>query len=148
MLAPARFVVPEATRLTEAVPETLQGKRVGVLATSAHEAFLATFFPATTRKTYESSASLREGLAKREIDALFGDALSLSFWLQSQEGGQCCRFLGGPYIDRRFFGDGMAIAVKKGNDPVRRALDYALATLSARGTTTELYLKYFPLGAF
>ena len=124
------------------------GKRVGVLDASAHQAFLATFFPGTTRKAYDSQASLREGLAKGEIDALFGDALSLSFWLQAQDAGRCCRFLGGPFIDRRFFGDGMAIAVKKGNDPIRQALDWALAGLAARGTTTELYLKYFPLGAF
>lgn len=148
MLAPARFVVPDTTRLAEMVPESLQGKRVGVLDASAHQAFLATFFPGTTLKAYDSPASLREALTKREIDALFGDALSLSFWLQAQDAGRCCRFLGGPFIDRRFFGEGMAIAVKKGNDPIRQALDWALATLSARGTTTELYLKYFPLGAF
>lgn len=148
MLRPARFVVPATTRLTEMVPESLLGRRIGVLAASAHDAYLATFFPGTTRKAYDSQASLRDGLVKREIDALFGDALSLSFWLQSQEGAQCCRFLGGPYIDRRFFGEGMAIAVKKGNDSVRQALDYALATLAARGTTTELYLKYFPLSPF
>ncbi len=148
MLTPARFVVPEASRLGEAVPETLQSKRVGVLGASAHEAYLATFFPGTVRKAYDSQAALREGLAKREIDALFGDALSLSFWLQAQDASRCCRFLDGPFLDRRFFGEGMAIAVKKGNDSIRRALDHALAALSARGTTTELYLKYFPLGAF
>jgi len=148
MLTPARFVVPESTRLTEALPESLLGKRVGVLDASAHQAFLATFFPGTTRKAYDSQASLREGLAKGEIDALFGDALSLSFWLQAQGTVRCCRFLGGPFIDRRFFGEGVAIAVKKGNDPIRQALDWALAGLAARGTTTELYLKYFPLGAF
>ncbi len=148
MLTPARFVVPATTRLTEVAPESMPGKRIGVLAASAHDAYLATFFPETTRKTYESQASLRDGLVRREIDALFGDALSLSFWLQAQDGAQCCRFLGGPYIDRRYFGEGVAIAVKKGNDSVRQALDYALATLAARGTTTELYLKYFPLSPF
>lgn len=148
MLTPARFVVPTTTRLAEAVPESLLGKRVGVLEASAHQAYLATFFPGTTLKTYSSQVALREGLAKREIDALFGDGLSSSFWLQAQDASLCCRFLDGPFIDRRFFGEGIAIAVKKGNHQVRQALDYALAALSARGTYTELYLKYFPLGAF
>jgi polar amino acid transport system substrate-binding protein len=148
MLTPARFVVPTTTRLTEAIPETLLGRRIGVLEASAHEAFLAKFFPGTTRKTYASRAALREALAGGEIDALFGDGLSLATWLQAPEGERCCRFLGGPFIDPAFFGEGLAIAVKKGNDPVRRALDHALASLSARGTYTELYLKYFPLGAF
>jgi len=95
-----------------------------------------------------SRTPLREALAKGEIDALFGDALSLAIWLQAPEGSRCCRFLGGPFIDRRYFGEGLAIAVKKGNEATRRALDQALAAVSARGTYAELYLKYFPLGPY
>jgi polar amino acid transport system substrate-binding protein len=148
MIAPARFVVSVTSGLSEAIPETLQGKMVGVVEKSAHDAFLARFFPGTARKAYASPAELRAGLVNREIDALFGDGLSLSLWLQSHDGASCCRFLGGPFIDPRYFGDGMAIAVKKGDDLLRRTLDHALAAVSARGVTTELYLKYFPVGAF
>jgi polar amino acid transport system substrate-binding protein len=42
----------------------------------------------------------------------------------------------------------VGIAVKKGNEPLRRALDYALARLDRRGALGELYLKYFPIGPF
>jgi polar amino acid transport system substrate-binding protein len=38
--------------------------------------------------------------------------------------------------------------VKKGNAQLCQTLDYALATLCARGTYTDLYLKYFPLGFY
>jgi hypothetical protein len=31
---------------------------------------------------------------------------------------------------------------------LRQVLDYALAALAARGTYTNLYLKYFPLGFY
>jgi polar amino acid transport system substrate-binding protein len=148
ILTPARFVVPTTTGLTEAIPETLVGRRVGVVEGSAHQAYLSSFFPETTLKPYNSPAALRDGLAKREIDALFGDGLSLALWLQTPDAEACCRFIGGPYIDGRFFGEGIAIAVQKGNHQVRQALDYALAMLAAKGTYTELYLKYFPLGAF
>ncbi len=49
---------------------------------------------------------------------------------------------------RKFFGEGVGIAVKKGNSQLRQTLDYALAALAARGTYTNLYLKYFPLGFY
>ena len=51
-------------------------------------------------------------------------------------------------MDARFFGEGAGIAVKKGNTQLRQGLDYALAALAARGTYTNLYLKYFPLGFY
>ena len=38
--------------------------------------------------------------------------------------------------------------MKKGNTPLRQTIDYALAAIAARGTYSDLYLKYFPLGFF
>jgi len=51
-------------------------------------------------------------------------------------------------LQERYFGDGVGIAVAKGNSALRRALDYALRRVSEKGTYTELYLKYFPIGFF
>jgi polar amino acid transport system substrate-binding protein len=145
---PARFVARSSVPAEPATPERLRGKIVGVEAKSAHEAYLETFFPDTVRKPYESQKLLREALVKGEINMIFGDGISLSLWLDSQEGRKCCGFRGGPFIDTKFFGEGVGIAVKKGNAPLREILDYALATLSVRGTYTNLYLKYFPVGFF
>ena len=85
---------------------------------------------------------------KGEIDTIFGDGISLSLWLDSQDGRTCCGFRGGPFMDAKFFGEGAGIAVKKGNSQLRQVLDYALAALAARGTYANLYLKYFPLGFY
>jgi polar amino acid transport system substrate-binding protein len=145
---PARFAALTPISAEPATPETLRGKIVGVEAKSAHEAYLETFFPDTIRKSYESQKALRDALVKGEIDTIFGDGIALSLWLGSQEGRNCCGFRGGPFIDTGFFGEGVGIAVKKGNSQLRQTLDYALATLAARGTYTNLYLKYFPLGFY
>src|SRR5450631_2838615 len=145
---PARFAALTTMQAETATPESLRGKTVGVEAKSAHEAYLEMFFPDTIRKPYESQKALREALVKGEIDTIFGDGISLSLWLDSQEGRNCCGFRGGPFIDARFFGEGAGIAVKKGNFQLRQTLDYALAELAARGTYADLYLKYFPLGFY
>ena len=145
---PARFASLNAIVAEPATPESLREKTVGVQTKSAHEAYLERFFPDTIRKSYGSQMLLREALAKGEIDTIFGDGISLSLWLDSQDGRHCCGFRGGPFLDAKFFGEGAGIAVKKGNSQLRQVLDYALAALAARGTYTNLYLKYFPLGFY
>jgi polar amino acid transport system substrate-binding protein len=145
---PARFASLKAMAAEPATPESLREKTVGVQTKSAHEAYLERFFPDTIRKSYESQKLLREALVKGEIDTIFGDGISLSLWLDSQDGRHCCGFRGGPFLDAKFFGEGAGIAVKKGNSQLRQVLDYALAALAARETYTNLYLKYFPLGFY
>jgi polar amino acid transport system substrate-binding protein len=145
---PARFASLRAREAEPVTPESLREKTVGVQAKSAHEAYLERHFPDTNRKSYESQKLLREALVNGEVDTIFGDGISLSLWLDSNEGRTCCGFRGGPFLDAKFFGEGAGIAVKKGNTQLRQVLDYALAALAARGTYTNLYLKYFPLGFY
>jgi polar amino acid transport system substrate-binding protein len=38
--------------------------------------------------------------------------------------------------------------VKKGAEPLRRSLDYALARLAQRGVYGEIYLRYFPIAPY
>lgn len=147
MKFPARFVAAKAGALREASPETLRGRTIGVVARTAHQAFLAAFFSGSTMKPYANQNALTAALQNGEVDAAFGDGAGLSFWLAGA-GSACCVFVGGPYLDSRFFGDGVGIAVRKDDSTLRRALDFALADLAARGVYTELYLKYFPLGFF
>ncbi len=145
---PARFVTRKDSPLADATPATLAGKTVGVVAGSAHQSYLATFFAGTTLKTYPSFAALHEALKAGAIEAAFADGLSLSVWLAGESSGDCCLFKGGPYAESRFFGEGVGIAVRKEDADLRRAMDWALARLSARGVYAEIYLKYFPVGFY
>ena len=58
---------------------------------------------------------------------------------------RCCEFKGEGYTEPRYFGDGVGIAIKKGNGRLREVLDYALARVKASGRYEELMLRYFPL---
>ena len=82
------------------------------------------------------------------LDIAFGDGISLAVWLNGTDSGGCCTFRGGPYLDSSYFGEGVGIAVRKGNVTLRRALDYALRHLAERGVYADIYLKYFPIGFF
>ena len=145
---PGRFVVRKDSVLPGATPAELAERTIAVAADSAHEAFLRKFFPASTIATYPSAQQARTALREGRAHAMFGDAISLAFWLNGADAADCCMFKDGPYSDPNFFGDGVGIAVKRNNVALRRALDYALARVAQKGVYTEIYLKYFPLGPY
>jgi polar amino acid transport system substrate-binding protein len=145
---PARFVARRDSPLDEVVPERLEGKKVGVVAGTAHEAFLKALFTEAELRSYPSADVARLALRRGDVDLLFGDAISLAFWLNGTDSENCCAFRGGPYIDSRYFGEGVGIAVRKGNDLMRLALNWALFRAWEQGRFTDLWLRYFPVSPF
>ena len=145
---PARFVARTAVTLSDVSPEALAGKTVGVVARSAHEAYLRAFFPRVSLRAYDNALALRSALKRTEVEIAFGDGVAFALWLNGTDAGGCCAFRGGPYTESRFFGEGVGIALRKDNQAVKRALDYALKRLSERGVYADLYLKYFPIGFY
>ncbi|PPD46166.1 MAG: ABC transporter substrate-binding protein [Methylocystis sp.] len=147
-LTPGRFAMLADTTLKSATPEAIADRKVAVVAGSRHEAFLKALYPGADLVRFETPALARMALKSGKVAAHFGDAVSLAFWLNGAEANGCCAFRDGPFTDQRYFGEGVGVAVKKGNSGLRRALDYALARLDRRGVFAELYLKYFPVGPF
>jgi polar amino acid transport system substrate-binding protein len=146
--APARFVAQRASAVDDPLPERLEGKKVAVVGGTAHEAYLKALFTEVETRPYPSADVARLALKRGDVDLLFGDAISLAFWLNGTDSENCCSFRGGPYMDSRYFGEGVGIAVKKGNDTVRLALNWALFRVWEEGRFTDLWLRYFPVNPF
>lgn len=145
---PARFVTLQASNFGPVNTATLAGKRVGVLAGTAHQAYLGLFFPKVVASVYPTVTQARDALRSGAVDAVFGDAVAWSIWLNGTDAAGCCTFAGGAYTEARFFGPGAGIAVRKDESQLRLALDYALARVAAKGVYGDLYLKYFPVGLY
>ena len=145
---PARFVSRRDAVMVEVRPEYLEGKKVGVIAGSAHEAYLKAFFTDAELHAYPNDETLRQALRKGEVDFIFGDAISLAFWINGTDSEGCCAFSGGPFVESRYFGEGVGIAVKKGNDVLRHALNWALFRVWEKGRYTDLWLRYFSVSPF
>lgn len=143
-----RFVAQRANGVGDPSPAALDGKTVGVLANSAHEDWLKTFFPAAVLKAYPDADALRRALRDSEVEFIFADAVSSAVWLASAGAGDCCAFRGQPWYESRWFGEGVGIGLKPGNETLRRALDWALYRLSGKGKLAELWLRYFPVSPF
>ena len=146
--SPARFVGRRDTAIEDVRPEQLEGRKVAVVGASAHEAYVKGFFPELEIKPYPGMEAARDALRRGETDLLFGDGIALAFWLNGTESGGCCAFKGGAFIDSRYFGEGVGIAVRRGNDTLRLALNWALFRLWEKGQFTDLWLRYFPVNPF
>ncbi|HZV20356.1 MAG TPA: transporter substrate-binding domain-containing protein [Hyphomicrobiales bacterium] len=142
---PARFVARADSPLKTISAAALNGLKVAVVKGSSHEAFLRDFFPGAKLVLYPAPAEARAALKNGEADLLFGDGISLMFWIQGTDSDRCCEFKGDGYTEARYFGDGAGIAIKKGNTRLREVLDYALERVKASGRYEELMLRYFPL---
>lgn len=144
----ARFAVRADGKLDDVRPERIEGKKVAVVAGTAHEQYLRNQFTEAEVHTYPTPDAAREALRRGEVDLLFGDAFGLAFWLNGTDSGGCCAFAGGPFVESRYFGEGVGVAVKRGNDTLRLAINWALFRLWEKGRFTDLWLRYFPISPF
>jgi polar amino acid transport system substrate-binding protein len=145
---PARFVSRKDVEIDAVRPTDLEGRRVAVVAGTSHEAYLRALFTEAELHPYPTSEEARAALRRGEVDLLFGDGIALAFWLNGTDSAGCCVFRGGPYIESRFFGEGVGIAVRRGNDLLRQAFNWALFRLWESGKFTDLWLRYFPISPF
>lgn len=145
---PARFVALKANPVVEITPESLTGKKIGVVVKTAHQAYLKDFFTGSAVVSYDTSEEAKSALREGKVDFLFGDGVSLMFWLNGISSDGCCEFRGGPFTESRYFGEGIAIAIPKGNRKLRDALNYGLHLARSGGRIEELHLRYFPLSFF
>jgi polar amino acid transport system substrate-binding protein len=146
--APARFVSRREAVMTEVRPEYLEGKKIGVIGGTSHEAYLKAMFTDAEIKPFAGDDTLRVALRRGDVDLIFGDAISLAFWINGTDSADCCAFSGGPFVESRFFGEGIGIAVRKGNDLLRTSLNWALFRLWEKGRYTDLWLRYFSISPF
>ncbi len=141
---PARFIGLKSQPTSEPLYHNLSGRTIGVVANTAHEAFLIANFGKSGLRIFLNQSDALAALMKSEVNVVFTDALSASFWLHSKKSADCCTFVGGPYLAPEYFGRGLTMAVRPNDKELLNALNFALRSINDKGIFAELYLRYFP----
>jgi polar amino acid transport system substrate-binding protein len=145
--SPARFVTTRGNARAELDAASLRGKRVAVVGGTAHQAFLERLMPfAQRRETPDLNAAIA-ALRSGDAEYVFGDGVALALLLAGR-GGNELAFSGGPYLESRYFGEGVSFLMRKDDAALVRSIDYALQTLWDDGTYARLYLRFFPVSPF
>lgn len=142
---PARFAGRKGGEDLEISPSGLYGKRIAVARGTAHEAYLKSFFRDSPLVVFENADLAREAVAADKADYVFDDGISLAFWINGTLSRQCCEMKGGPFLEPRFFGDGLAIALPKGDPELKALVNEALRKVRTSGRFEELVQRYFPV---
>jgi polar amino acid transport system substrate-binding protein len=145
---PARFAARKDRDQPAPDPKTIQGRTVAVVGETAHEAYLKAFFPGAAVRSVPDLTAAEAALRSGEVDFVFADGLGLALWIGGTEAGGCCGFAGGPYLESRFFGEGVGFVFRPEDEVLRRAFDYALHRLWDEGKYAEIYLRFFPVSPF
>lgn len=140
----ARFAVRNQFKVKPPYVRTLAGKRIGVMAGSAHEAWLKETFTHSNIRPFKTQDEAMQALRTGAIDAMFDDAVRLMFWLAGSEAHDCCRLAEGAFVDEATFSPPMTITVARGNERLLAALDYGLDRLQQNGTYAAIFRRYFP----
>lgn len=140
---PARFVARADGQLPSG--ENIESK-VAVRKGSAQAQFLAKHFKTLEAVEFENEQQALEAVKFADVDRAFTDGMRASFWLN--ENPDCCTFADGPYFSADAFGPGLSIAVKRGNEATRRAINIGLRRVQENGKFAELYLKWFPVNFY
>lgn len=124
-------------------PQSLNGKRLGVLLRSNREAFaLSKWAPAgVIVKSFWLNEDLVRSLVAGEIDATLQGSVEIRQALLDTAEGEDFDFLG-PALSAKLLGDGVAIALRKPDTALRNELNRALEQLKHNGEYQRIIQPY------
>ncbi|MCZ4058844.1 arginine ABC transporter substrate-binding protein [Pantoea sp. LMR881] len=119
----------------------MKGKRIGVENGTTHQKYLQDKHPEVTVVAYDSYQNAILDMKNGRLDGVFGDNAVVNQWLKTNSD---LATVGEHVTDADYFGTGLGIAVRKGNDALRQKLNGALAEMKANGSWQQLNQKWFP----
>ncbi|MGA7780703.1 MAG: ABC transporter substrate-binding protein [Paraburkholderia sp.] len=126
-------------------PESLKGKRVGVLQASIQETFAKAHWESAgvSVVSYQDQNQIYADLVSGRLDATLVLAPAGQTGFLSRPDGKDFGFVGQPVRDDKILGSGIAFGLRKDDTKSRDRLNAAIARLQADGTVKTLAQKYF-----
>ncbi|NBF08621.1 ABC transporter substrate-binding protein [Pseudomonas sp. Fl4BN1] len=141
---PARLVMKAGTQVSDGLTE-LKGKNIGVQRGSIHERFAREVLSplGAQIKPYGSQNEIYLDVAAGRLDGTVADATLLNDGFLKTDSGKGFAFVGPAFTDVKYFGDGVGIAVRKGDKADLDKINAAIAALRENGKYKQIQDKYF-----
>ncbi|MDF7667734.1 transporter substrate-binding domain-containing protein [Orbaceae bacterium ESL0727] len=120
--------------------DQLKGKKVGIQNGTTYPKYLSEKYPDIQAVSYDSYQYAVLDLKAKRIDAIVASSLVAAEWLGKESD---IVPLGEKITDHAFFGEGLGIAVRKGNEKLVNQFNQALDKLRANGELDTIYKKWF-----
>jgi len=119
---------------------SLKGKRVGMQNGTTHQKYLMDKHSEITAVPYDSYQNAILDLKNGRLDAVFGDSAVVNEWLKKDAN---LATVGDKITDKAYFGTGLGIAVRQGNNALLDQFNTALNKVRQDGTYQSIYQKWF-----
>jgi lysine-arginine-ornithine-binding protein len=145
---PARFVAP-ADMDVEISQAGLEGKTIGVQSATVSANFVNDNFGEVARvKSYETQEAATLDLVSGRVDLVFADSLKLKTGFLASDQGKGYTFKGPGFSDPKWFGEGIGIAVREGEDQLRQCFNKAIANIREDGTYDRISQEHFGMNIY
>ncbi len=140
---PSRIVLKKSVKYTD--PASIKGKKIGVLKGSTQEAYaLGELKPAgVVVNSYEAQDQVYLDLKAGRIDGTVADYLEVSGGFLSKPEGADFALMGPDLREPKYYGYGVGVAMRKGQDALKADINTAIKTIRSNGSYKTINDKYF-----
>jgi polar amino acid transport system substrate-binding protein len=144
---PPAIVAPKDSDIKGVTKEDLAGKTIGVQGSTTHLNYAEKNYTDSTIKPYPTAQEYQLDLANGRIDAANDDIVVVQQFLETPEGA-CCKLVGTIKPVPEIHGEGVGIAVRKGETDLISKFNAAIDAIRANGKYKEINDKYFTFDAY
>ncbi|TSE27459.1 Lysine/arginine/ornithine-binding periplasmic protein [Tepidimonas sediminis] len=140
---PSGIVVKQGTPYSG--PASLKGKKIGVLKGSTQEKYaLGELKPAGVQVIpYEAQDQVYLDIKAGRLDGTVADKVEVTGGFLSKPEGKGYGFVGPDLYDVKYFGYGVGVAMRKGQDKLKADINAAIKAIRSDGTYEKIAKKYF-----
>lgn len=124
-------------------PAGLKGKQIGIQSSTTNAAYVKQYYKDSSLRYYNTQDDINADLQSGRIDIMLMDGLSVDAVLQNP-GSENLVNLGNAPSDP-LLGDGVGVAIRKGDTALKQRIDQGLDAMTADGSFDKIQKKYFSI---
>jgi arginine/ornithine transport system substrate-binding protein len=145
---PAKFVCKKGA-IADFSRDAIKGKKVGVQRATIHDRYLTDNYGKDVEiKRYGTQDEAYLDLTAGRVDMLLADSVALSDGFLKKPEGADYQFIGPDLTDKKWFGDGAGIAIRKEDKDLAEKFNMAIDKIRSDGTYKAIQDKYFDFNVY
>lgn len=130
------------------IPEAFKGLRFGVERASTYATWVEAKLPGVDIVTYDDNQAMLLDLQNGRLDIAITNPMKAYLDFLSKPDGAGFEFVSPALDEPEYFGPGVGVGIRKGNEELLGRIDKALAEMIKDGSLEEYSLKYFPFAIY
>ena len=126
------------------MPSALEGVKIGLERASTYESWLKAKAPGAEVAYYDSNEAMYLDLKAGRVDAIMTNPMKAYLSFISKPDGAGFEVVGPQIAEEEYFGTGVGVGLRKGNEALKERIDAALKAMIEDGTLGQFGLRYFP----